>query len=124
MSTSRWITKLPKDITHEQTMNQCLNSYLTKIRTFISEKTTFVYAAVLKLTQNLLSILDSYQSCFQCLRLKLTRKIFRQIAIGKMSFSDENKHSSVASTIWLIISKNRKLFCRYNCNMFPVRRIS
>ena len=90
---SRWTTKLQKDITHEQTMSQCLNSYLTKIQTFISEKTTFVSAAVLKSMRNLLSILDSYQNCFQCLRLKLTHKIFRQIAIGKMSLLNENNQS-------------------------------
>ena len=53
-----WTTKLRNDTFQEQTTNQFLNSYLTKIRTCIFAKIISVSVALLKSVMNSLSTLD------------------------------------------------------------------
>ena len=105
MSMMYWTTKLQNDTTREQTMSQFLNSFSIRIRIYISEKITSVYGDVLKSIRNLLSILDSSRNCFQCSRSRLTRKLYRQIGIGKSFTQILSNITLVANIFWRTICK-------------------
>ena len=105
-----WTTKLQNVTTREQTMSQFLNSFSIKIRIYISEKITSVYGDALKSIKNLLSILDSSRNCFQCSRLRLTRKLYRQIGIGKSFAQTLSNMTLVANIFWLTICKKLGIF--------------
>ncbi len=91
-------------------MSQFLNSFLIKTRTYISEKITSVYGDALKSMKNLLSILDSSRNCFQCSRLRLTRKLYRQIGIGKSFALIPSNMTLVANIFWRTICKKLGIF--------------
>ena len=110
MSMKYWTTKLQNDTTREQTMSLYLNSFLIRTRIYISGKIISVYEVVLKSIKNLLSILDSSPNCFRCSRSRLTRKLYRQIEIGKSFVHIFANIILVVNIFWPTICKKLGIF--------------